>query len=345
MMNDGKGPGSSTLLCFAHKGEAQSFFKRFSLKSHQRFKDVWACPEFMLCLTGEGMDQAMTKIGLLIGAHPEFKEVINLGVVGAVRDDVLIHQLVQVRTVYGEDRFHSFELDGDTDLLTTAQRVLDPLMAKKLRAFAPVVDRELWAIARVCKEARINLRALKIISDKVEDQQKEVCAVVKEQALFFSEQLLEAYLHLPQTQLEPIANQIQNISLFTNEFFHFSLVQKRQLIRLLEQLDCNEEEIADFSQTVIEMKKRPKDRARILLEELNRRLSPLEAQIKEALQACAKRDRDLGIEVQYDSQLEDLTLQIKVQAENPNQWQQNLRALETLRLERYWKFLKGEIDV
>jgi nucleoside phosphorylase len=345
MINDGKGPGGSTLLCFAHKGEAQSFFQYYSFQPHQRFHDVWVAPELTLCLTGEGIDQAMTKTALLLGAHPEINQIFNLGVAGAIRPEVELHQIIHVRSVYGEDRFHSYELDGDVDLLTTHDRLLDDKKAQKLRALAPVVDRELWAIARVSKEAKVSLQALKIISDIVGEDQKEICAVVKEQAAFYSEQLLEAYLQKVSHNSPTIINTDELPSLFQNELFHFSKVQQRQVLRLLDQLKNQHPLLEELTFNLGQIKRRPKDRARLLIEELNKILFPLEFHIKEALRSCAKDDLKLGIEVQYDSQLEDLALQIKLKAENKHQWQQSMRALETLDLERYWQILRGELDV
>lgn len=344
-MNDDKGQSGSTLLCFAHKGEAQCFFQHFLFEPHPRFHDVWIKDNKLLLLTGEGIDGAMTKMGLILGAHPEIKQVFNLGVAGALRDDLKLHQIINIRSVYGEDRFHSYELKGDVDILTAQQRVLDSKHVPKLRAFAPAVDRELWGIARVCREAKVQLSALKIISDLVTSQPKEICTVVRENAVFYSEQLLEAYLATNSNEIAAHSTQAGHDSLFQNELFHFSKVQQRQTQKLAEQLKQTNFDLDSLIQSIGLMPRRPKDRARIFIEECQKRVFPLEYKVKEALLTYTKKDHERGIEVQFDSHLEDHELKVRIKASTPHQWSQSLKALESFQPERYWKILRGEIDV
>ena len=153
-----KKPGIPLLL-FAHRGEAQAFLKHWHLQPRAFAVDgLYASNQIMLCITGEGVQSASERAAVVCGAfYGEISEVVNLGVAGALASSLTVGSFCEIRTVYRESAgdivFKTFTsaapADTTIDCITADQRVLSTAYADRLRAFAPLVDRELWGIASV----------------------------------------------------------------------------------------------------------------------------------------------------------------------------------------------------
>lgn len=335
------------MLCFAHRQEAHAFLKNENWTPLSDYQDVWAREDELLVMTGEGQEQALSKVSFLLGRYPSLKDIINFGVVGALRPEFEKGQVIEIGTVYHEESFHSFELTGPVDLISASKRVLDPLKAEKLSHFAPVVDRELWAIAYACKEAKVYLRSLKIISDEPHQSSEsyEVCERVRDEAPILSQALYQKILSMRSSVETPKEQTVDPMNLLDNKLFHFSMTQKRQYLKMCVELD--EKQKDDFSQQmgpVYELS-RPKDRAREVLKILQRLHTPIEAYVRDELEVIKSKAQQLGVTLHFDPKLEELEARVTVSLKPESKVGELQALIDQLNLKRAFDLLQGKFDV
>ncbi len=184
------------LLCMAHRGEAQQFISSLQLKAiDNRF---YMSEELALLITGEGPFEVLTHLSYYF-AKFGISEVINLGIAGALDDKLSLNQVYSVRTLYAygnnEPRFHSYtshDQHAVLDAITSENRVLSDEFALELSHYAHIVDREAWAMGKVCNEFKIPFYCYKLISDFA--GAKTHCFDLKNQAKIFSQTMLDFYL-------------------------------------------------------------------------------------------------------------------------------------------------------
>lgn len=259
------------LLTFAHRPEAQAFFDTFSFKATGN-EGLYQSEFGWLLITGEGIHESIVTVASILGAHPEIREVINLGVAGSLRPQLERHALYEVRTAYAFDEvplFKSFPLSGEVDCVTSGKRVLSPSQRIPLLAMGSVVDRELWGVCVAAKQHHKSVRSFKYISDDAGELG--ACEVVKELARDASVALLERYLAL-QPQVQASGVKLSG--------FYFTVAQEHLFKNFLHKLSIKWELSPDEVlgklnvESLNQQKLLPKERTKRLLDLFKKSLDP-----------------------------------------------------------------------
>lgn len=205
------GGGNKPLLVFAHRGEAQAFLKGRNFREVDfAFNGVFQSEKELLLLCGEGLDAAEERLSTLLGAFgKDISLVLNLGIAGSLSDSLTPGEIYPIRAAYREPEavqalpaFRSADPNARIDCISARRRVLTPAYAQRLAPFAPIVDRELWAIASLCAQQGIPFRSCKLISDRAGVDTSALD--FKRCARPFSEQLFDFYtLHLRTIEPQP----------------------------------------------------------------------------------------------------------------------------------------------
>lgn len=189
-----------TLLTFAHRGEAETFLKQGRFQPLPfLFKGFYESERELLLLTGEGIQSAIERLTAVCAAFRQnIIEVINLGIAGSLDDGIEVGEIYAIRKVFREGvesnpfpAFSSSDDTANTNCITAEKRVLESDYAARLAPFAPVVDRELWAVASVCSRFSLPFRSYKLISDRAGENV--VTLDIKRRAAEFSARLYEYY--------------------------------------------------------------------------------------------------------------------------------------------------------
>jgi purine-nucleoside phosphorylase len=330
------------LLVFAHRGEAQTFLKELEVKSHPQMNDLYIGDDLAVLLCGEGHINSLGKLSYTLGKLPECTQVINLGICGALNPEVSLHSIHEIRTIYAEDEFKSFTLDDSKiDIITSKHRALKLEQAKKLGNIADLVDREAWSLAHICKELGIEFKAIKMVSDHITDA--EVCKLIKEQAEFYSDELYKYFCSL-EDQKATLDNEVE---IFSNPDFYFTLSQKRQYKNLLsaimqkESISENEIDLSEFSS----LDKTPKERAKLLTESLARRLYPFKTIVNDKLDALTYDLRNYGATFKFDKNLEKTSFQFQVTIDSEKSQLFMAENLKKFPWDKFEKIMKGDFDV
>lgn len=205
------GSGNKPLLIFAHRGEAQEFLQRLPFQAADtEFKGFYETEERSLLLCGEGLPAAHARVSAVLNAFGEtLSLVLNLGIAGSLSDSLTAGEIYPIRAVYREPEggqalpsFRSADPNALIDCISAQRRVLTLAYAKRLAPFAPIVDRELWAIASLCADYNLPFFAYKLISDRAGVDTSALD--FKRRARQFSEQLFDFYTtHLRTIEPQP----------------------------------------------------------------------------------------------------------------------------------------------
>lgn len=294
------------LLIFAHRGEAKAFFSQFQEKAMPFMDGLYESDEHYLLITGEGPWKAGPKLGLVLGQLGEkVEEVVNLGIAGALRASIEVDQVYPIRTVYLEQnqdmQFASHTLGHEgVDLITCHTRVLEEKLANHLDNFAPVVDRELWALAQVCDNSGHSLSSYKLISDKVGD--KEICQRVKELSDRYSNQLLDFYMS--QEWQRPGEEEGSSW-----EGFYFTTSLKNQREKLLQSLSVKfgnlEEALEKLAPNeLLTLEETPKRKAILLIEKMRSLLNPVQIEMQRSLEELGSELTRAGAQIKFPQDFE-----------------------------------------
>lgn len=189
------------LLVFAHRGEAQAFLKGRNFRAVDfAFSGVFQSEKEMLLLCGEGLQVAEKRASVFLNSFGKnISLVLNLGIGGSLSDSLKPGEIYSIRAVFREPgegqafpTFRSAEPAAQTDCVSAAKRVLTRDYAQRLAPFAPIVDRELWAIASLCADYHLPFLAYKLISDRAGVDSSAVD--FKRSARQFSERLFDFYV-------------------------------------------------------------------------------------------------------------------------------------------------------
>ncbi len=186
------------LLVFAHRGEAQVFlnYGRFC-KTNGNIKRLYENGQKLLLITGEGVALAAERLNeVCLVFQNQIDNVINYGIAAGLCSVCQKDHIYRIRTVHVEatddEKFpsvRSADLNAEFDCITAKKRVLTPEYGQKLTAKAPIVDRELWGYATVCKTYGLPFYAYKLISDCIGEQV--FLENIKNKATAYSRQLFE----------------------------------------------------------------------------------------------------------------------------------------------------------
>lgn len=187
------------LLTFAHQGEAQVFIKNDLYNPLQSsLQGLFKNNHQYLLVTGEGLESVKRKMNAVLTKYgDEISLVINLGIAGALDQNLELGSIYSVRNVYTENSkqfFTATDIQAKYDCVSANQRVLDKNYAARLMSIAQIVDRELWACAEVCHKYEIPFSSLKIISDFT-GSVTNTYQIIKN-AKCFSKKLYECYYNL-----------------------------------------------------------------------------------------------------------------------------------------------------
>lgn len=323
------------LLIFAHRGEAQSFIKALGAKAVSEI--LYQYTEGFIYICSEGIYDVLTNLPLIL-KNTDSTEVINYGIAGSLSKQLEGQKIFSISGVYLEDnneiQFKSFTLSGETECITAHKRVLTPEYAKKLQPFAKIVDRELWAIAKVCHNFKINLKAYKLISDLAGDNTD--CFDLKNRAQQFSEIMLEHYQ--ASIQDTNIVDKEEVILPFQTSQYQMNVIKK-----LISETDTEL-----INKIINEYKKKgytSKSDANHFIKEVKSNLYPLKNkihnQIKETLNSL---DRN-NIKYNYDKNLEKEKLNISIEINSQKNIDDAIKSLKDLKYEKFLDIFKGNINV
>ncbi len=224
------------VLCFAHRGEAKAFIKRWNLKGsgEKALSGVWSTQAKQLAgdkqppdvwILGEGIESAGIRLSYLLGRFPEVNSVINLGVAGFVLGGVVpkgfslpeIGSLVQIRTSYGmhydqKVRFKSYTNENLLeelpvfDCFSIGRRLTQANEYLYVSGFAAIVDMELWGLHAAAASAGCKLESIKVVSDVVDPNRaipENLCSLVKSKSDELSELLWQAWTTWEDSRKKP----------------------------------------------------------------------------------------------------------------------------------------------
>lgn len=268
------------LLTFAHYHEALPTIENLGLQSSsRRGKTPLFCnDDFQLVVTGEGIEKAMLATSWILTLEPEITEVINLGVAGSLTPSLEVGTTLGIRTVYGENKFHSFSsphTDSKIDLVSSLKRAQHPEQISLLLPYATLVDREAWGVAYSCSYFQRPFRCGKIISDIVGVNTD--CKAIQLKALEYGEKLYQYLTNI--LKEDPKRPSSSGISL--PQGFYFTHSQKAQFIKLLRALSISLDTPEDLLlgnipevDSILQMDIRPKNKTELLIKCLEHLLNP-----------------------------------------------------------------------
>lgn len=352
------------LLIFAHRGEAQAFFNAWEfLPVSFYFTGLFKNHDHYLLITGEGPKEASEKtVAVLSAFKPEITEVINIGIAGSLTPKLKVGDHVWVRSSYAQNakacEFKSFTTKNHSniDCITAYSRVTTPEEKKTLSSFADIVDRELWSIASAAHLFKIELSALKLISD--ESDSTDICQLVKDEAPALSKKLFTEYQNYlnkqvvaaPISLVAPKSNTTLDYIL-THPKLYFTTSQTRKLTTVLRGLTLkkilDDEEMKTFTQNLIESTNdsiSSKELSKMLLNLLGEKLNPLNTQIKKRITDVLAPLTDAGAQANFDPELEQDYIQLNYQIRSTKDQKKLILALEQFNYQKIKDIFKGELD-
>lgn len=333
------------LLTFAHRGEAKAFLREFPFKPvNFAFEGLYLNERKLLLITGEGIQAASEKLSAVLGAYSDIEKIFNFGVCGALEGKFNEGQIYPIRTCYMEKNssmeFKSFSTQekNGVDCVSAHQRVLDVGYGKYLSYFAPLVDREVWAIGSVSSLFKKPFYSYKYVSDNADGE--EICQVVSSKAEEISEALLNYFLKLEFTpNIKGIFPELKGL--------HFTTSQKRLYKSLLKKLEIKglplERIINIYEINALPLS--PKQKAARVLKEMEASLFPLNEKIKNNLQNIIAPIEEEGIKIKLPKNFEIDEIEVGSVIKNQNDLKKLIGVLKEFPLDKILKAFKGSIDV
>lgn len=352
------------LLIFAHRGEAQAFFNEWELLPvNFYFTGLFKNKDHYVLITGEGPKEASEKtVAVLSSFKSEITEVINIGIAGSLTPKLKVGDHVWVRSSYAQNadrcEFKSFTTKNhdNIDCITAYSRVTTPEEKKILSNFADIVDRELWSIASAGHLFRVDVSALKLISD--ESDSTDICQLVKDEAPALSKKLFTEYSNylVRQKAAAPVilvaqkSNTIEDYIL-SHPKLYFTTSQTRKLTTLLRGLALkqilSDDEIKTFTNNLIEStadEKTSKEISKMLLNVLGEKLNPLNTQIKNKISEALAPLTDSGAQANFDPELEQDYIQLNFQIRSAKDQKKLILALQQFNYQKIKDIFSGNLS-
>ena len=342
------------LLVMAHRGEAQMFIKNWQMSRVDfPFAEMFEQSDALLLICGEGMQNATAKTAAVCGAfRDQICEVLNFGIAGALDERLSIGDYYSIRTAYGElsgeavfQTFTSADATATIDCISASRRVRNGEFARKLLPFAPIVDRELWGIASICKMFRLPFRSFKLISDvpAVEND----CAPIAENAAVFSEKLFSfAEKTMPNSE----SGFAEKYEFTFPEQFHVTFSQRKQIENMMQSL-CLKHRIAEIEilektgiAKIAHFDISPKQRTALLIESLNDMLNPFNALLKQRLKSLCEPLENAGARIKFARDFEDDSIEVTAKFGHPRHLQAFRTALESFDFPAVQRLLNGDFS-
>jgi hypothetical protein len=338
------------LFIFAHRAEAQVFFKQKPYDLVQKDFDLYQSSNQFLLISGEGFQSTTEKLAATLALYKnKISQIINYGIAGSLTD-LNLNTCYSIRTVYGESReqeatfksYTSADKNASIDCISASQRVLSDDYATYLRPFANCVDRELWAIASVAARFKIAFIAFKLISDKAGAETN--CFDLSHRALQFSQIMFD---HSQELDLNTIS---ANYKIDNNEIpegFYFTVAQERLFFSYLKQIEqkysYNKESILKLCKMdeIVEKITFAKNRTSELLLRLNYLLNPFRAEINSKLKQELSVFNLEKTRINFDLNFETDDLSIEFKIENEKDLSIAKKALENFNYLSYKQIMNG----
>ena len=331
------------LIHLAHRGEAQQFLKDLDVNADQSMEGLYIGHDEIVLIGSEGIENTLTKLSYCLGRF-KVTEVLNFGIAGALDKNLKLDEVYEIRTSYcfnEKVQYKSFQANlKGLDCITTNKRVLDNDYADELSNFAPIVDRELWAVGLVCKSQNIPFSSFKLISDYAGAQTN--CFDIKEKAAEYSIVLSNTYKGL----ITKIDVEQEYTIPFHLSFTHKKLIDKKIKIAskkydqsyqvVLDNIKLNE---------IVNFEMRDKEKVTEFLIRLEEYINPINHKALNLLKKEIGVFEKIGAKVVLDTKLEneDFTLQMKINSQTNID---NLkRACDQFSFSKYQKVWNGEFDV
>lgn len=192
------------------------------------------------------------------------------------------------------------------------------------------------------KSAGIPFRSIKVISDRAGTL--DACELVREKAQELSQLMVTIFE-------EKLNHPRHSFGGYDLPGFHFTFTSRHRLMNLLRKLsikkNLQEEELLKILplEELRALEVSPKEKARLLLDELDNQLDPVKKVIQAKLDTLAKDFQQKGFRLQSDPQLERPKLTISFEAANNDDLQDKARALQTLSLEVFSSMMNGALNV
>jgi len=355
------------LYVFAHFQEASAFLKSIPFKQKvlphnlqltyfESFDESIESPKGLLIIQ-EGPWRAYSSlIKFLSYAEMQslkIQEIRNFGIVGStsLAPQFEMDSIHEIRSSYcflnpEFPEFQSYHSSVKSpkmvDCLTVFKRITNTEEKKSYLPFAPLIDRELWGVAKAAKEFHIPWRSIKCISDILDDQTN--CQLITENAAHFSQLLFDHNKTLEINNTSPAyKTNLNPIPFFHQMGFHFTFYQQNTLLNLLKSRSLDSITQSDFFHDLL-LKKNlaPKQKTKLLLEHLEDLTFPEMRSISKKIQ----------LKLQSFPQLDNLQLQVrpsdgleflhgKFTVHNLNQWNELLLTLSNLELHSLFQDLDG----
>ena len=175
------------LLTFAHRGEAQYFLEKDNYVVVEfQFARLFRNDKNFLLVTGEGLDTAEKVLSVFFPVYRSaIENVVNMGIGGALNNTLeleKIHSIKKINRENGNETFQSADVYAKIDCISAENRVNNKTYRKQLGKYAQIVDRELWACAKLANEFKKNIYSYKLISDFADEKtdQKKIKLKAKE---------------------------------------------------------------------------------------------------------------------------------------------------------------------
>jgi len=228
------------LLIFAHRGEAQVFLKNLDLSLERTsFGEVYKNDKLIVLITGEGLQNASEMTSACLGFFAGITEVLNMGICAGLSADLKKFDLLPVRTVYAYDstfKFKSFtssQVLATHDCVSASQRVTQKTQKEAYFQIAPLIDRELWAIASCSQRFKKKWSSVKIVSDILDEQTD--CQDIFEDALEFSSKLFQYFQQMNKDSNTSSQSQSE-IEHLESLGFYFTFSQKSKISKLIKSI-------------------------------------------------------------------------------------------------------------
>lgn len=347
------------LIVMAHNAEAQAFFKELKLTEQSQYcSHLYGNSDFYLLITGEGIQTTTERLSFVLGClHGKISAVINLGIAGSLENFIEVDQIYPIRTCYQESQqkmaFKSYTTatsQTKVDLVTSNQRVLNRDYAQNLSNFAQIVDREAWAIGSVCYNFNLPWECFKYISDRA-GKDLEICQRIKEKSLDFSYALFDYYFdNISKKEVLDQINEQNKDDLILPFDLYLTQTQKRQLQSIFKKLKnkgMNIEAILKSAEvdSIIDNKKRAKEKGKLLIDYLKAELSPLNTKIQNKIIKTLKPLSKNGISFHIDPSLESSDLKITYTIKGSKNIYDLQDALNQLDYKEYKNIFEGNIEI
>lgn len=329
------------LICMAHRGEAQSFIKDLDFELNTEGQLYLNQNQKMaLLLTNEGIYETFSKLGFILAKY-NISQIINYGIAGALDSSLKQDQVYQIRTSYYHNghvpKFHSYTSEGSFDCITCDERVLNDELSTKLRCFAQIVDRELWAVAKVAVDHKIPYTSYKLISDYAGSSTQ--CFDLKAKAKYFSDLMLIHFRALNLTHEEHTSHRSESFS------FNASFTMQKRIQSLMDKLNISQDEIEDMYHDLEDKSKTSKENAKTLIYTLENVINPLERIITEKFNHYLSPLTAIGSKINFNPKSDKQSYTIQMEINSQKNIDNLSSALSSISFEKFTQIWNGDIDV